>query len=273
MAGKAGTLEVLAQQLGLALQPLQTQLTAQNIIPFLAQLGLQFPPQLTAQAGFMNAVQSGGTAAGALPNLLTQLATDIESDNEAGILQDGLQLIQQISAIVSALEQIGSQLGSIAGILPGMNAAEVGNFATTLSENLLSYLLISYLRTISPGTVGVLNSLGVLQYQPNPGVAGDPTHPPFVAQKLQLENLGKLITSPTDLLKTLYDWGSPSFDGQKLLPVLSSSLDLLGLPAEIVGSGPTSILTCSLLNIKANPATNPPGLAATCSIRSRPGWT
>src|SRR5207302_2219298 len=113
------------------------------------------------------------------------------------------------------------------------------------------------------GTVGVLNVLGVLQYLPNPGVPGDPTHPPFVAQKLQLGNLGKLITSPSDLLKTLYDWGSPGFDGQKLLPVLSPSLDLLGLPAQIVGSGANSIVTCSLLTIKVNPATNPPGLAAT----------
>ena len=46
MASKAGTLEILAQQIALALQPLETQLTAANIIPFLAELGLQFPPQI-----------------------------------------------------------------------------------------------------------------------------------------------------------------------------------------------------------------------------------
>ena len=58
MAGKAGTLEVLAQQIGLALQPLQDQLTVDNIIPFLARLGLQFPPALTSHSSFMNAVDS-----------------------------------------------------------------------------------------------------------------------------------------------------------------------------------------------------------------------
>jgi hypothetical protein len=261
MAGKAGTLEVLAQQLGRALQPLENQLTAENIIPFLGRLGLQFPASLTANASFMNAVQAGATSAGKLPALLTQLANDIENDQEAGILSDGLQLIQQIGAVVTALEQIGTELNTISGSL-GLNPAEVSNFATNLARNLISLLLISYLRQLWSGSVGVLNALGVVQYLPNPGISGDPTHPPFTLQQLQLGNLGKLLTSPADLLKTLYDWGSPAFDGQKLLPVLSSSLDLLGLPSEIEGSGPASILSCSLLTVKANPATNPPGSLA-----------
>ncbi len=119
MAGKAGTLEVLAQQVGIALQPLENQLTAENIIPFLSQLGLQFPPALTGSSGFMTAIGAGATAAGGLPPLLTQLATDIEGDNESGILQDGLQLIQQVGKTISALEQIGTELNSLAGSLPG----------------------------------------------------------------------------------------------------------------------------------------------------------
>src|ERR1700722_1530947 len=99
MASKAGTLEILAQQIVLALQPLETQLTAANIIPFLAELGLQFPPQLTSQASFMNAVTAGSTAAGKLGTLLTQLATDIENDDEGAILTDGLTIITAIAAI------------------------------------------------------------------------------------------------------------------------------------------------------------------------------
>jgi hypothetical protein len=263
MAGKAGTLEVLAQQVGLALQPLENQLTSANIIPFLSQLGLQFPPALTGSGSFMTAIGAGATAAGGLPPLLTQLATDIEGDNESGILQDGLQLIQQVGKTISALEQIGTELNSLASSLPGMNPAEVGTFATNLAKNLLSYLLISYLRTVSAGVVGVFNALGVLDYLPNPGIAGDATHPAFVAEHLQLGNLGKLFTSPADLLNTLYGWGSPTFDGQQLLPRLSATLNLLGFVSEIIGTGPTAVLSCSLLTVKANPATNPPGLLAT----------
>src|SRR5271170_4895754 len=119
MAGKAGTLEVLAQQVGLALQPLQTQLSSANIIPFLTELGLQFPPQLL-QPSFVNALNAGATAVGALPNTLTQLANDITNDNEAAIVTDGLQLIQEIANVVAALQQIDMELGNLAASLPGM---------------------------------------------------------------------------------------------------------------------------------------------------------
>ena len=112
MPGQAGTLETLAGHVGLALQPLETQLTPANLIPFLAQLGIQFPPQLLAQAAFMGAVNSAASAAGALPNLLSQLATDIASDDESGVLQDGLQLVQQIGSVMSALDTMGNQLAA-----------------------------------------------------------------------------------------------------------------------------------------------------------------
>ena len=48
MPGKAGTLEILAQQIGQALQPLGTRLTPENIVAFLAELGLQLPPSCSA---------------------------------------------------------------------------------------------------------------------------------------------------------------------------------------------------------------------------------
>ena len=263
MPNKAGTLEILAQQVGLALQPLQSQLTAENIRPFLANLGLQFPAQLTAQPAFMNAITSAGTAAGALPGLLTQLAADIQSDNEAGILQVGLQLIQQISNVITSLEQVGTELKNSAGSLPGMNAGEVTSFATSLASNVLSYLLVSYLKELSPGAVGVANAVGILDYLPNPGAEFDPVHPPFVTKQLRLGNLGKLLTSPANLLQTLFGWGSPTFDGTQLLPRLSASLNLLGFTSQIVGTGPGSTLNCSLVSIQVNPASSPPGLLAT----------
>ncbi len=262
MAGKAGTLETLARQIGLALQPLQAQLTPANIIPFLSQLGLTFPVQLTTQAGFMGAVNAGATAAGALPNLLNQLAADISADNEAGILQDGIQLIQQIGNVVSALEQIGTQLGNVAGSLPGMNAGEVVTFAQNLSSNLLSYSLIAYVESVQPGVVGIANLLGPVDRSTNPGVLGDATHPPFIQRRLQLSRLGDLLTDPVGLLKALYGWGDPGFDGTSLVPRLNTSLNLLGIPSHLISPGPGNALDSSLVSVQLNSATNPPGLSA-----------
>jgi len=221
MPGQAGTLETIARQIGLALQPLEQQLTSANIIPFLAQLGLHFPPQLL-QPNFVNALNAGATAAGALPNTLTQLANAIENGNESGILQAGVQLIQEIGAIVHTLEQLGTELGNLSGSLPGINPAEAATFAQNLGSNLLSYMLISYLESVQSGVVGIFNLLGIVDYIPHPGVSGDPAHPPYVARKLQLSRLGDLFTKPDQLLKMLYQWGDAGFDGSALMPRLGT---------------------------------------------------
>jgi hypothetical protein len=254
----AGTLEKIGQQLGLALQPLESQLTSANIIPFLAELGIHFPPQLL-QPSFTNALNTGATAAGALPATLTQLATDIEASNDGAILTDGLKLIQEIGAVITALEALGTELKNISGALPGINGAEATAFAEELATNLLSYLIISYLESVEPGAVAVGNLLGFIDYLPNPGTPGDPTHPPFISRKLQFSRLGQVLTSPLDVLKSLYDWGAPAYDGTKLLPRLESSLGLLDIfPNPDAPPQPPGSLALSLLNIQIVP----PGLVA-----------
>lgn len=262
MAGEAGTLETLAQQLGLALQPLQSQLTAANLLPFLSQLGLTFPAALTGQAAFMNAVTAAGTAAGGLGNLLNQLASDIQSDNETGIVQDGVQLIGQISTVISALEQVGVQLFNIAGSL-GMSAPEVKSFAENLADNLLSYLIISYVEQKQPAIVGAANLLGLVDYISKPGVPGDSTHPAYVERRLQLSRLSDLLQHPGTSLQNTYSWGSATFDGTTLIPRLNDSLNLLGLNSAIRTPGPPTALDSFMFSVQANSATNPPGLIAT----------
>jgi hypothetical protein len=262
MPGPAGTIETIARQLGLALQPLEQKLAPGNIIQLFAELGLQFPPQLL-KPDFVNALNAGATAAGKLPGIITQLSAHIEGDNEAGILQDGIQLTQQIATVIAALEQVGTALGNTSGSLPGMNAVEVTAFAQKLPSRLLSDSLISYLETIQPAVVGIGNLLGILDYIPNPGVPGDPTHPAYNTRQLQLSRLGDVLASPVNLFRTLYGWGNPGFDATILVPRLNTSLNLLGAPSQVVGSGPSNSLDSSLVSVRSNPASNPLGLLAT----------
>jgi hypothetical protein len=258
MPGQAGTLETVARHIGLALQPLKDRLASGQVIALFAELGLQFPPQLL-QPSFVNALNAGGAAAGALPATLTQLATAIDGDDESGIVSAGVQLITEIGAIITALEQIGTELHNISGGLPGLSAAEVNTFAQNLPSNLLSYLLISYLENLQPGVVGIGNLLGFLDYIPNPGVSGDPAHPPFTTRKLQLSRLGDLFTKPDQLLKNLYQWGAPGFDGTLLIPRLQTSLQLLGVSSATIAPGLPPALDSSLLSVQ----TTAPGITAT----------
>src|SRR5947209_4701751 len=100
MPEQAGTLEIIARQIGLALLPLEQELASGNVIQLFAELGLQFPPQLL-QPNFVNALNAGAAAAGALPNTITQLSTAIDNGVEQDIVQDGLQLVQEIGAVVT----------------------------------------------------------------------------------------------------------------------------------------------------------------------------
>jgi hypothetical protein len=256
----AGTLETIALQIGRALQPLKDQLASGNVVQFFAELGLQFPPQLL-QPDFVNLLNAAANAAGDLPATITDLSTAIDSDDESTILEKGAQVIQEIGVLIVALQQLGAKLNNMAGALPGMNQAEVEAFGTNLAGNLISFLLISYLETVQRGIVGIGNLLGFLDYIPNPGIPGDPTHPPYITRQLQLSNLGDLFSNPEQLLKSLYQWGDPAFDGTKLLPRLSTSLNLLGIP-NTVASGPPLQLSSSLLSLQTNTASNPPGIVA-----------
>jgi hypothetical protein len=261
MPSDPGTLELIASQVGLALAPLEARLTPTTIIPFLSELGLQFPPALLAQSTFMQAVNSGSAAAGALPAQLAKLAADITAGDDAAIVQDGITLVNQIKTIITALETMGTELKNAAGAL-GIDPGTVTTFAETLATNLLSYLLITYLEKVEPGYVGVANLLGIVNYVPQPGVPGDPTHPPYVQRQLSLSNLQMLLTNPVSLMETIYGWGSPTFDGTQMMPRLGTSCTLLGLPALVV-TPPGNTLIAPLFTLQANPATTPPGLLAT----------
>ena len=171
--------------------------------------------------------------------------------------------------MISALEQIGTELSAAAASLPGMSPGEVEAFAAGLAENLLSFLLISYLENIQPAVVGICNLLGVIDYIPMPGVPGDPTHPAYTQRTLRLANLGALLTSPGQLLETLTGWGAPGFDGTQLIPRLSTSLSLLGLTSRIVTPGPPNALEAGLVSIK----TVPPGLLATLNYLLPDGFS
>jgi hypothetical protein len=261
MPGNAGTLEILAQQIGLALQPLASELTPDNLLPFLSELGLQFPPVLLTNSSFMSKVTAAATAAGALTTLLNQMESDISSDNTSGIVQDGLQLVAKIKQVVTALEAVGSELGIIASSL-GMDADEVKTFAENLAVALVGYLIVSYLELMVPTITGVANLLGLIDDIPNPGIDGDPTHPPYVSRTVHFANFGKLFTDPKTLLESVYAWGDPAFDGTQMMPRVAASFDLIGIPAAINVPGPGNMLNSSLLQIQPNPTSTPPGLTA-----------
>jgi hypothetical protein len=259
MAGKAGTLEVLAQQIGLALQPLEEQLKPERFLDLLAELGLRLPAQVLTP-GVLSALNTGSSAAGTLRGKLTQLAADIAGDNTAAIAASGAAALVEVKKLIGALSPIGAALGAGAGALPGMNAAEVTAFANDLPKNLLGHLVVGRLESALPSFVGVSSLLGIIDYVPDLGVPRDPTHPAFVLKRLQLGNLGTALSAPKDLLKSRLKWGAPDFNGSLLIPRLADALSLFGMRSTVIGPGPPEFIDAGMFTIAVNKPPAPPGL-------------
>lgn len=259
MPGKAGTIEVLAQQLGLALQPLEEQLKPERFLELLAELGLRMPNQ-ALQPGVSAALNAGSSAAGALRIALAQLTSAIANDNEPGIGVSGASVLVEIDKLLNALNPIGAALEAAAAGLPGMNAAEVAMFAQELPKNLLGHVVIGRLERSLPSLIGLLNLLGIIEYVPSLGVPRDPTHPPFVSKRLQLQNLGKALSAPKDLIQAQLKWGAPDFDGSLLLPRLADALSLAGMHARFENIE-TPFIDAGMFTLTLDPATAPPALA------------
>ncbi len=259
MASSPGTLEALARQLGLALQPLQDELAPEHVLQRIAEMGLALPPTVLANGGFSAALNQASNAAGALSSLITKLNDRIQNGDDPGIVATGAQLAQQIGATLTSLKAIGPALQA-AGPLPGVTGAELASFADALPGRWLGRRVISFLADLQPSIVGIGNLLGLLDRVRQPGIAGDPVHPPFVLERLQLSRLGEVLQSPKAILKALYGWGEPGFDGSLLMPRLATSLSLLGLPVHVDATG--KALESGFMAIKVIPGA-PPGLSAT----------
>ncbi|MEP7012242.1 MAG: DUF6603 domain-containing protein [Acidobacteriota bacterium] len=259
MPSRPSTFEALAQQIGSALEPLHIRLAPENVLAFLAELGLRFPPDLL-QPAFVAKLNVGSGAAGALGNTLQQLAASLAAGNSVGVASNVAQLGQEVRSLLAALPAIGTELVNRASSLPGMNAAEVTSFGQQLPASILGHALISHLEEVQPWIVGVANLLGVVTVRSDDGDPRDPAHPAHTVRKLQLSKLGEALTAPAARLRALYQWGDPGFDGTKLIPALGTSLTLLGINAEIPHPEPPDSLRSGFFSLKAN--TSPPGLSA-----------
>jgi hypothetical protein len=264
----AGTLELLARELGQALAPLADQLAPDQADEFLAELGLRLPPGLSAESALSAALSSAATAAGALPPLVTQLATAIAADDAAQIVAAGLPLLGKAGDVIQALKAIGTQLDSAAAGFPGLSPAEqavITGFAATLGRRMLDAAIIARLEDEGgPNIAPSLALVGLFDLTPEPGVDGDRLQPAYVRRTLHLERLGNLLTDPVEYARDLYHWGDPGFDGLALFTALQRLLDeQLRLPADLLlPPGQPPVLEAYTVRLTTNPATNPPGLLA-----------
>ena len=126
MAGQAGTLELLARELGQALSLLEQRLAQGNAEEFIAGLGIRLPTTVAANGQFTGAIGSTVSAAAALGPLIVDLKNAIDSENIQQIMSVGTELLNRIRQVLDGISQMGTSLDAAAaagGLSPADKAA------------------------------------------------------------------------------------------------------------------------------------------------------
>ena len=119
MADQPGTFEVLALEIGRAIAAAASSLGDDRVLDTFAEFGIQFPPQLLADAGVTAARGTIVTAGSRLGDQLQALETAIESGSGADIVADALALASTVGQLVDAFGHLPGALQAAVAGLPG----------------------------------------------------------------------------------------------------------------------------------------------------------
>jgi hypothetical protein len=260
MPTQPGTLELLLGEIGPILSPVGNRLSPDSILLTLAELGFQFPPELLNDTAFVAALTDASSAATAIPQLLEGLATTLEGDDVAVVIQQAVAIVDQFTTLFRAIDDVAAKLDAAAAAL-GMGSVDATEFARQLPRKLIELLAIERLES-SRGVANMLQLLGIIERVVEPGVPGDPTRPEFERKALHLANLIDFVQSPAVYLENLYEWGSATFDAERLFTVLEDVVSRFGLPVTLVPATATDPLTLGIVLFDLQPDTSasPPGL-------------
>lgn len=262
MATKAGTLELIARELGSALAPLEQRLQGGGADELLAAVGVRVPASVTGAAPVVGALTTAVTRAAALAPDLAALVAAIDADDEAQILTKGIAVITDAGNVISALRDLGTALDTETAAAP-LTPAEKAALQAALQgihRKLFDFIIIEYIESKSVPAVEALTLLGLVDKAFVPGDPANPMAPPFERRELRIDRISDLFSNPLNYLKATYKFGAPDFDGRALFVRIQEFLDPYEYPVLLIEPpGHPPILEAYLLSLEPQ-LTNPPSL-------------
>ena len=102
---KAGTLELIARELGDVLAPLEQRLAGGGALALLGAVGVRLPDSVATHAQVVTAINDAIANAAALAPMVAQLAAAIAADDEAQIVSTGIAVVDAARAVHRGLWQ------------------------------------------------------------------------------------------------------------------------------------------------------------------------
>jgi hypothetical protein len=229
MPEPAGTIERLAVVLAEALATGAARFADGTVIDLFDEFGVHFPPEFLTQPDITAARQTVVAAGAELPGLTTALVTAIDAGDDAAVVSAVAALLAQCARVPAAYPELANAIGTQAATLPGIVKTEVDDLVAGLPGKITDLIVAGLLQAWRPAAA-VLELFGVLERTFDPGNPDDPAQPAHEAIDVHLDRLIPAISNPAAHLQSLYGWGSPAFDAQRLLGVLESALGSTGLP-------------------------------------------
>jgi hypothetical protein len=260
MATRAGTLELIARELGEVLAPLEARLAGGGALVLLGELGVRLPDAVATHAQVVTAINGAIAKATALAPVVAQLAAAIAADNEAGIVSTGVQVVDAAAAVVDAFQDLSQALQTAASVLTPAERAALLPLINDIARRLFDFLVVEYLEQQSRPAAQALTLLGIVNRIDEPGDLANPSSVPFTRRELRLDRLGDLLSNPAGYLEIIYGFGTPGFDGLALFRRIKDFLDAFGHPVVLLEPpGGKPILEAYIVALETL-ATSPPSI-------------
>ncbi|MDT0347464.1 DUF6603 domain-containing protein [Streptomyces litchfieldiae] len=255
MSTTPGTFHAVLRGLRRILDPLTNGLTIEQAPAFFLRFGVVLTPgQAASLAGPLGTVRAGVTN---YFDAVDELDEVLESGDLSGLLGATTSAISELVNLLDGLPALGGALGQ----LPGVPA----DFAAAFPRRLLDHLVTDLAET-NRGLTEALEFTGILDREDRdlPGADGVT----YTVDTLLPDRIGTWLGSPGDQLAALFDWGTPAFDGTKLLRALDQFLGMLGLPVLLDLTAP--VLDLAYAEIRPRTDLTPPGVAIVLEAGSPP---
>jgi hypothetical protein len=210
MAGR-DTLTVIAEQLGLALSPLEFMVSSDEIFSaYMLELGWDTQTSIAAVKN------------------LGAIATSVISQVENGL--DASQAPSVISQIVNFFSSV-EKLSSAAGLPATIDPVE---FAADFPGQLVDYLVGRYLLDNHALLGATLLAAGVIRQTAKPAAG---KRPAYIRIDIAWNDIGNLLKDALSTFRGAYAWGGPGFDQQTFINNMSALAEAFGLTVFSVPVG------------------------------------
>ena len=260
MATKAGTLELVARELGQVLAPLEQRLAGGGALALLGELGVLLPDSVATDVQVVTALDTAVARAADLGPKVAQLASAIADDDEVQIVSAGVDVVAAAGAVIDAFDGLVQAVQTAAAALSAADRTALLALIEGLARRLFDFLVVEYLEQRSKPAAQALTLLGLIDRVAVPADPATPMAPPFTRRELHIDRLGDLLSKPLDYLAATYKFGQPDFDGLDLFIRIRDFLDAFDHPVVLLQPpGHVPILEAYIVGLEALP-TSPPSL-------------